>query len=463
MATTLTDKKKGTVTGSAGTSGISGAVPGTQQQQLLSQLQQKAAQTGSGSAPAISGVYVGSKTQNPMTAKTETPSPYTGLEGVSDNTAKQTGRYQQDYQAGDAVMKAQQALEAIQAQKPQGYTSKYADQLDGILQRITNPEKFKYEFNGDNLFRSYADYYTQMGKQASQDAMGQAAALTGGYGNTYAQNAGQQAYQQYLLGLYDKGLDLYDRAYQRYQDEQNANLNQYNVLANADQTDYGRYRDEYGDWQNERDYYTGRYDTEADRDYSRWTGNRDYWTGLAQVENADYRSEQERQEAIRQYNESTANQKAQEDRQYAYNYAMTIIGNGQMPSKQILKLAGLSEEDAKKMIKQASSGGGGGGRKTTTPERVTDYYVTNTDPTMKSQWHPDNEMTPDQEQELAKKTGDKIKAGDKVTSNSGADKIYGEDTVSGNGGNDLLPPSANTKKGTSTAAEKKKNRNVSVK
>ena len=175
------------------------------------------------------------------------------------------------------------------------------------------------------------------------------------------------------------------------------------------------------------------------------------------------RDEQERQEAIRQYNESTANQKAQEDRQYAYNYAMTIIGNGQMPSKQILKLAGLSEEDAKKMIKQASSGGGGGGRKTTTPERVTDYYVTNTDPTMKSQWHPDNEMTPDQEQELAKKTGDKIKAGDKVTSNSGADKIYGEDTVSGNGGNDLLPPSANTKKGTSTAAEKKKNRNVSVK
>ena len=33
------------------------------------------------------------------------------------------------------------------------------------------------------------------------DTAGQAAALTGGYGNSYAQTAGQQTYNQYLLGL----------------------------------------------------------------------------------------------------------------------------------------------------------------------------------------------------------------------------------------------------------------------
>ena len=441
MASTLTDKKKGTVTGSGSTSAISGAVPGSVQQQTLNQLQKSGTGTGSASTPAISGVYAAQ--QNPTANKQQAANPYTGLAGVSDNTAKQTGRYQQDYQAGDAVTKAQQALEAIQAQKPQGYTSKYADQLDAIMQKITNPEQFKYEFNGDNLFRSYADYYTQMGKQASADAMGQAAALTGGYGNTYAQNAGQQAYQQYLLGLYDKGLDLYDRAYQRYQDEQAGNLNQYNVLANADQTDYGRYRDEYGDWQNERDYYTGRYDTESERDYSRWTGNRDYWTGLAQVENADYRSEQERQEAIRQYNENMAYQKAQDDRQYAYNYAMAILEKGQMPSLEILKMAGLSEADAKKLMKQVSSGGG-------TPKKKTD------------------DDAKKKEEETRKKIENTLKNNydwqipNPTKTNLTENNYVGSDSVDNYSGDDLIAPKKTTG-GTSKTNQDKKNRNVSVK
>lgn len=300
---------------------------------------------------------------------------YQGLQGVNDNTAKQVAGYQNGYQAGQAVQNAQQQMQNIQAQKPQGYTSKYGAQLESILQQVTNPEKFKYSFNGDELFKSYADLYTQKGKQASMDAMGQAAGLTGGYGNSYAQQAGNQQYQQYLLGLYDKGMDLYDRAYQRYRDDQAALQDRYSMLANADQTDYGRYRDTVGDWQNELDYWTNMYNTESDRDYSRYGDQRDYWTQLAQVENADYRSEQERQEAIRQFNmnyeenqrqfnENLAEQRRQWDEQYeynkmsdqqkyAYNYVTAMLEKGQMPSAELLKQAGLSEADAKKMMKQA--------------------------------------------------------------------------------------------------------------
>ena len=142
---------------------------------------------------------------------------YKGLAGVNSNTAAQLGKYQQGYQQGDAVTQAQQQLAGIEAQKPQGYSSKYGEQLEQMLQQIQNPEKFKYSFNGDEMFKYYADLYTQKGKQASQDAMGQAAALTGGYGNSYAQQAGNQAYQQYLLGLYDKGMDLQQQAWDRYQ------------------------------------------------------------------------------------------------------------------------------------------------------------------------------------------------------------------------------------------------------
>ena len=306
---------------------------------------------------------------------------YQGLQGVNNNTANQVADYQKGYQAGQQVVNAQQQMQNVQAQKPQTYNSKYSAQLDSILQQVTNPEKFKYDFNGDELFKSYADLYTQKGKQASMDAMGQAAGLTGGYGNSYAQQAGGQQYQQYLLGLYDKGMDLYDRAYQRYLGDQEQQRDAYNMLASADQTDYGRYRDTVGDWQTELGYWTDMYNTESDRDYSRYGDQRDYWTQLAQVENADYRSEQERQEAIRQFNLNYAEQQRQYDQnfaeskrqwdaqfeynkmsdqqKYAYNYVTAILEKGQMPSDDLLKAAGISKEDAKKMMKQISSGGVG--------------------------------------------------------------------------------------------------------
>jgi guanine deaminase len=56
----------------------------------------------------------------------------------------------------------------------------------------------------------------QQGQQAMRDTMGQAAALTGGYGNTYAQQAGEQAYAAYLSRLNDVLPELYGEAYNRF-------------------------------------------------------------------------------------------------------------------------------------------------------------------------------------------------------------------------------------------------------
>lgn len=144
---------------------------------------------------------------------------------------------------------------------PGNYVSRYQPALDSILQQIQNPDEFKYEFNGDNLFRNYADLYTQYGKQASLDTMGQAAALTGGYGNSYAQQAGQQAYQQYLLGLYDKGFDLRNAAYQGYRDQMGDLKDTYNAMMAAEQGDYNRYQNAVNAWQQQQ---------QLDLDRERW-------------------------------------------------------------------------------------------------------------------------------------------------------------------------------------------------
>ena len=137
-------------------------------------------------------------------------------------------------------------------QNPGSYNSRYQGAMNAILAQIQNPDDFKYEFNGDELFKNYADLYTQYGKQASLDAMGQAAGLTGGYGNSYAQQAGQQGYQQYLLGLYDKGLDLRNTAYQGYRDQLNDLKDTYNMYAQADAADYARYQDAVAAWQQQQ-------------------------------------------------------------------------------------------------------------------------------------------------------------------------------------------------------------------
>ena len=301
------------------------------------------------------------------------------------------------YTPGANVQQAQTALQSLQNTKPEAYTSKYGAQLDSILGQITAPKEFKYTFDGDELFKYYADLYTQKGKQASQDARGQAAALTGGYGNSYGQQVANQTYDQYLLSLYDKGMDLRDRAYQQYQDQLADQYNQYNALMGADATDYDRYRDLVGDWQGERDYLTGRYDTERAFDYGQyqdalaaWQADRDYLTGRYDTErNFDYgaymdaqqMAEQQRQfdaqlnENIRQFNESLNWDKMSSDQKYAAQYALSILQSGQMPSEELLRQAGLSAEDAKKLMAQIGGGGRGSGTNVYVTDALGNIYL----------------------------------------------------------------------------------------
>lgn len=334
------------------------------------------------------------------------------MEGVSQGTQQRLDQMQGGYQPTAAAQQAQAALQTLQSQKPQGYTSKYDAQLESILQQIQGQKEFKYDLNGDAFFSALSDKMRQDAKQASADAMGRAAGLTGGYGNSYGQSVASQAYQQALLPLYDKASEMRQQAYNIYQGQRADQYNQLSALMNMDQTDYGRYRDTVGDWQNERDYLTSRADTEEERGYNRYMNDLNYWTQLAQVENADYRNEQERQEAIRQFNmnydmqqqqldwnkavdqrnydrsvlESDRNYDMQQrqfeeqvrqfnesldwdkmsnDQKYAAEYAMQILAMGQMPSDEVLAAAGLSAEDAEKMKARLTSGGGpGGGRKT---------------------------------------------------------------------------------------------------
>ena len=117
----------------------------------------------------------------------------------------------------------------------------YNAQMNELYNQIMNRGTFKYDLNADDLYQQYAQQYTRLGQQAMQDTIGQAAALTGGYGNTYAQTAGQQAYQAYLQKLNDIIPDLEQNAYNRWADEGTTLQTQYSMAQSGQQDAYDKY------------------------------------------------------------------------------------------------------------------------------------------------------------------------------------------------------------------------------
>ena len=167
--------------------------------------------------------------------------------------------------------------------------SQWQSQLDDVMNKIMAGEKFNYDMNSDAMYQQYRDIYENQANMAMQNAMAQNAALTGGYGSSYGQMVGQQAYAQQMQGLNEIGLDLYDRAYNQYQNEQNNLYDQYAMLAEKEALDYNR------------DYQANR-DTVADQ---QWQQSFDYQKAqdeIAQGQWQDTFDYQKEQDALAQEN-----------------------------------------------------------------------------------------------------------------------------------------------------------------
>lgn len=177
------------------------------------------------------------------------------------------------YKPSDTVNAAKQAYTIHNSEKPSAYTGKYDNLISDNLNSILNRKQFSYDVNNDALYNQYKDQYTRNGQTAMKDTMGNAALLTGGYGNSYATTAGQQTYNSYMQQLNDKIPELEQRAYERYRDETDDLYNQNNLLTSLDNTDYSRYRDKMSDYLNDRDFYYNAYNDERDFDYGKYRDN----------------------------------------------------------------------------------------------------------------------------------------------------------------------------------------------
>lgn len=180
------------------------------------------------------------------------------------------------YEQSEEVKKAREALSQQESARPGAYSSQWQSRLESTLEKILNRKEFRYDMNADALYNQYRDQYLRQGRLAMEDTLGQAAALTGGYGSSYAQQVGQQTYQGYLAGLNDKLPELYRLALSKYQLEGDQLRGKYDLLSDREAGDYGRYQDAVKAWQTERDYLADRYDTQQEADYARYNDDKTF-------------------------------------------------------------------------------------------------------------------------------------------------------------------------------------------
>ena len=116
-------------------------------------------------------------------------------------------------------------------------------ELDSLYRAITGRQQFRYRADSDPLYRAAADRAVQNGRMAMRDTQGRAAALTGGYGSSYAQAAGQQQYDEYLRTLSEALPQYYGLAWEQYRAQGEALQNAYDLAWQRRESDYRRDRD----------------------------------------------------------------------------------------------------------------------------------------------------------------------------------------------------------------------------
>lgn len=148
------------------------------------------------------------------------------------------------YTMSSTVQNAWNVTNAIKEKLLSGRTS-YTDQIQSLMNKIQNRDKFSYDVDTDMLFQQALASAMGSGQQAMRDTIGQASALTGGYASSYATSAGNQAYNAYIQDAYNNLPEYYQMALEAYQMEGQDMYNQLSMLNDADATEYGRMLDSY--------------------------------------------------------------------------------------------------------------------------------------------------------------------------------------------------------------------------
>lgn len=280
---------------------------------------------------------------------------HTQKDMISSSTQK---AMKQSFKTPTAVKEADAWL-STQLQKIQSGKTSYSDDVRNMMDKIMNREKFSYDVDTDPLFQQALASAMNSGKQAMQDTIGQASALTGGYGSTYATSAGNQAYNAFIEDAYDNLPQYYEMAMQKYQMEGDEMYRQFGMVSELDDKEYNRnlsaydatyqhrnqmwneaytmhrdsvsdafakagiemqqYAQEGNDLYNLYNMSSNTYESLYEKDYQSWTDRINNAWKQVEVENTDAWANKNFDEGVRQYEKSFAEDVRQFDTSFAEN------------------------------------------------------------------------------------------------------------------------------------------------
>lgn len=185
---------------------------------------------------------------------------------VTESTARKLAELERGYQPSEDVAAARAYRDSVAAMQPEDYTSGFEARLQELYDQIAGREAFSYDPEEDEMYKRYARLYAAQGAAAMEDTMGQAAALTGGYGSSYAQAVGQQAYDRYLGELAALVPELRQAALAEYTQEGKALTDRYGLLRQQESAAYDRWQDTVAQWQKALAQAQSEYDGTAAQD-----------------------------------------------------------------------------------------------------------------------------------------------------------------------------------------------------
>lgn len=307
-------------------------------------------------------IYAGSILKIPTTTTSSGTKTSSSTSKKTTSTAsKSQSSTKPVYKPSSQAQNAQNQLTKWEQNKPGEYESAYGQQIEDLLASVLDREEFQYDISSDPLYQQMKEQYMVLGNRAMRDTMGQAAALTGGYGSSYSQTVGQQSYEASLSGLQSLAPQLYELAYQRYQDTGADMRENLSLLQALEEAAYGRYRDTVGDYYTDRDYYAGRADEWYDRDFSQYESALAAW----------------------QKEQQAAYQKAKDDRDFAYQQQQDALAQANWEKEYALQQQKLAASLAKSASSSSSSSSSSSKKKESDDELEIDktpvkdhYYAT---------------------------------------------------------------------------------------
>lgn len=181
---------------------------------------------------------------------------------VKDNKTPTTDVSSTEEPSTEASSTVKSALTLLQELQNKQYADPYGKQLEELINNWNNREKFSYDLNTDPLYQAAKAEAETSGDLAMRDTIGKMSTMTGGYGNSYAQTAGQQMYNKYLEELNANIPSYYETAYNKYYNDAMLDAQKIDNLKTLRDEDYSLWQDQYN---RDLNYISSLYGIEQDQ------------------------------------------------------------------------------------------------------------------------------------------------------------------------------------------------------